>query len=161
MQRPILLLALAAGFASGCGSGKHPVNGTVTYEGQTVAKATVVFTSDIGNVATGFTDDSGNFSLLYLDKPGIPAGTYKVTVTKTKIVEGRSPAEIAESGGGTGGPDKEYLAKMKAKAAPQGPTAGTKTDVGELPAIYASVSNTPLEVKVPSDGPVKLELKKK
>jgi hypothetical protein len=161
MRRPIPIigLALAIGFVSGCGSGRHPVSGVVMFEGQPVPKATVVFTSDVGNVATGFSDDSGNFSLLYQDKPGIPAGKYKVTVTKSKIVEGRSPAEIAESGGKS--TDKEYLAKMKAKAAPPGPTITKKPDIGELPAIYASVTSTPIEVTVPSEGSVQIELKKK
>jgi len=171
MRRFLVLLAAAAGLAGGCGDGRHQVSGTVTYDGQPLTHAAVVFTGDTGAVATGFSDDSGRFTLESSGKPGLPAGSYKVSVTKTKIVEGQAPGNPDQAGK----LDKGYLEKMKAKEVakggpppgmmpgmpPVGGAKGSKADVGELPAIYASAATTPIQVQVPSSGPVEIKLEKK
>lgn len=77
----------------GCNSGPklHPVTGTVTYNGQTVAGADVTLhaANEAAELkpARGVTDASGNFSVkTYLgpdaDRNGAMAGQYKITVTK-------------------------------------------------------------------------------
>jgi hypothetical protein len=167
---PVLLLS----FLSGCGAGTSKVDGVVTLDGQPVSGATVVFTSEDGaNTASGLTDDAGKFSLAYSGKPDVPNGGYKVTVTKTAIVEGQSPALAGE-----GGPSKDYLKSMKTASVPKqttsaplmpgmpgyrppSSTAGGSGAGTELPAIYANPKDTPLSVKVPVEGDLKLELKSK
>lgn len=165
MRRPLLLLTLTAGLTAGCGDKLAPVNGTVTYDGTPVDGATVVFMTESGSKsATGRTDDAGNFSLQYNNGPGIPAGTYKVMVTRTKIIEGQAPGDPGAK------IDKGYLEKMKAKDLPKtsGPPAGLiggskapKADIGDLPSVYSSPTSTPLTVTVPAAGPVELKLEKK
>lgn len=170
MRRPLILFVLTAGLVSvsGCGDKLTPVNGTVTYDGAPLDGATIVFTNEAGTKsATARSDDSGHFALQYDNGPGIPTGTYKVSVTRTKIVEGQAPGDPGAK------MDKGYLEKMKAKDLPKsgGPPAGLmpevktgggkKADIGDLPAIYSSPSTTPLSVTVPAAGPVELKLEKK
>lgn len=165
MRRPIFLFAITAGLVSGCGDKLTPVNGTVTYDGTPLDGATIVFMNESGSKqATGRSDENGKFSLDYNNGPGVPAGTYKVMVTRTKIVEGTSPAEAA------GKIDKGYLEKMKAKDLPKGTELpahmvgnkkAAKADIGDLPTVYSSPTTTPLTVTVPAAGPVELKLEKK
>ncbi|QDU22098.1 carboxypeptidase-like regulatory domain-containing protein [Urbifossiella limnaea] len=167
MRRPFLLFAFTAGLVAGCGEKLTPVSGTVTYDGTPVDGAAVVFTNETGSkMATGRTDDSGKFTLEYDNKPGIPPGTYKVMVTRTKIVEGQAPGDPAAGGK----VDKAYLEKMKgdkvAKSADGAPpiygkAKAEKVDIGDLPPIYSSPTSTPLSVQVPVSGPVELKLEKK
>jgi hypothetical protein len=166
------------GLLSGCGGGGSKVNGVVTLDGTPVAGATVVFTSEDGAVtASGMTDDQGKFALSCAGKPEVPHGSFKVTVTKSKIVEGESPALAGEGGGG----EKDYLKAMKGSIKkdtgssgggplmpgmpgyrPPASTGGSSDLKSDLPIAYADPSKTPLTVKVPAEGDeVKLELKSK
>ncbi len=70
---------------TGC-SGEHPatypVAGEVLQNGQPVADASVVFTSQ-GPLAKGTTDAAGKFTLrTFADGDGAVAGTHRVTITK-------------------------------------------------------------------------------
>jgi hypothetical protein len=93
--------ALLAGIGfccSGCGGGEeipdlYTVTGTVTYQGQPVPNADVVFIPDgkpdpkkpAPPRAYGKTDEKGKYELLFLDgEEGAPAGKYKVVVTAYK-----------------------------------------------------------------------------
>ena len=172
---PLLIFATALLSLCGCGEKFVPVTGSVTIDGKAVAGASVTFLSDDGkHTSGGTTDESGNFTLASGADPGVRPGNYKVTVTKYPKVEGSAP---------TGDPaaDKNYINQMKKEMAasktggpmipnpktggmpqpgpPGGMTAGGAKS--ELPAVYASIETTPLTVKVPPDGPVKLELKSK
>jgi len=158
--------------ALGCGAGHSKVTGTVTLDGQPVASATVVFTADDGSrIASGFTDASGNFSLTSDNKEGTLPGKYKVSVSKTAIIEGQSPATMGDVGAKV---DPNYLKlAMKAKGTggpggppKSGPPTGSSTTGSmskqELPKIYSMPDSSPLPmVEVPTSGPVKLELKSK
>ena len=170
------LAFLACLLTLGCGSGYSTVTGTVTLDGAPLASATVMFTSEDNNrVATGFTDASGNFTMTADNKDGVLPGKYKVSVSKTGIIEGQSPA-MAAAGGAV---DPNYLkTAMKAKAAVGGPKSGPPGGPGgpggkggntptamskeELPKIYATPDKSPLPmVEVPVSGAVKLDLKSK
>jgi hypothetical protein len=171
MRRPILAgsLLLAILGMTGCGPSLKTVNGVVKLDGNPVEGATVSFVSDDGkNVYTGFTDASGNFSLVSSDnKSGALPGTYKVTVVKRAAMGG---GEAMMPG------SPEYLKQMEkdakegSKHQPKGGlmpgmmpkgtmTSGEKSD---LPNIYSSSATTPLSVTVPpSSQPVVLDLKSK
>lgn len=71
---------------SGCGGGPRgpvtaPVAGTVTYQGKPIPKLSVAFLPDKGMVATGTTDEQGQFTLM-TSKPGDGAmpGSYRVSI---------------------------------------------------------------------------------
>lgn len=176
-----LLFSAALVPLAGCSKGLTPVSGSVTLDGKTVAGAAVTFTSSDGkHIASGMTDDAGNFTLNSPNGPGAYAGSYKVTVAKYPKVEGGVPNLDA------GKADKAYEATMKkqmeASKAPIGakmpaPKGGGMMPPGgmmpipggasahsstksELPEVYASIEKTPLTVTVPAEG-VKLELKSK
>jgi len=108
-----LLVLLALACIVGCG-GMKSVNGIVTLDGKPLEGATVSFNPEDGKgeVASGMSNASGEFTLNTRGKPGINPGNYKVTVTKTKA----STADLAPGGK----PNKEEMIKMMK---PKGPTA--------------------------------------
>ncbi|MFO0880901.1 MAG: carboxypeptidase-like regulatory domain-containing protein [Gemmataceae bacterium] len=147
---PLVVLGVAVTL-TGCGGGLKSVTGSVSLDGKPVTSATVVFTTADGkSSASGMTDSSGNFSLSTNGKPGAPVGEYKVTVVKTTVIEG----EASKPG------SPEYFKQMQKGMAPSGPMVSSSSGPqSSLPAKYAAVQTTPLTAKVPSDGPIKLELK--
>jgi len=166
--------ALASVFALlGCGPSTSEVKGTVTMDGKPVDAATVIFTSDDGSsVATGFTDAQGNFTLSGANSKGVTPGTYSATVTKTGAVNEMTPGIGGPQGAGEGKMSADYVKQMEKNAAKKsggpgsgppkvGPQAGPPGGGPKtlLPQQYASPSTTPFKgIKVPTDGPVKLEL---
>jgi hypothetical protein len=80
-----LVLGCLTGIA-GCGSGLPPVapvKGTVTWKGQPVAGASVMFMPGAGRPATGTTDAEGHYRLsAFGETNGAMLGQYKVTITK-------------------------------------------------------------------------------
>lgn len=81
--------------AAGCGDGRpplHPAVGLVTYRGEPVADASVMFYPDEGRAAFAKTDAHGRFSLMtYTPGDGVVAGAYRVTVSK--VVSRAPPTE--------------------------------------------------------------------
>jgi len=79
-----VLSLIATVFTTGCGgAGTVPAGGTVTYKGQPVAEANVMFTPEGGGeIATGQTDVQGKFRVGTV-KPGDGAvpGEYRVSLT--------------------------------------------------------------------------------
>jgi hypothetical protein len=161
-------LVIAALLAAGCNPSLVRTEGEVKLDGQPVEGATVGFISDDdpSKIYSGFTDASGKFSLSSGEKSGIPAGSYKVTVVKTPKVAGAEAMNPSSP---------EYLKQMEKEAkdapkAPKGAMPGMMPKMApgfgggaksELPAIYAGTATTPLTAKVPSNGPIVLELKSK
>ncbi len=86
----------------GCGSSpSHPplvkATGTVTWKGNPLPGATVQFipSGDTkGGGATAKTNDQGLFALKYkTGAEGIPAGTYKVVISRRLLPDGTEPKE--------------------------------------------------------------------
>src|SRR4051812_25868176 len=91
--RPWACLAALALGAAGCGeatskttAARVPTTGKVTFAGKPLADATVEFIpvgSTPGQGGYGQTDDEGLYSVSdHKGKSGLPAGDYKVTVSK-------------------------------------------------------------------------------
>jgi len=121
---------------TGCDQGPtlYPATGTVTYEGKPVTNAAIVFGSQEAQVATGGTDASGKFTLVTQGKPGIPKGTYQVTVYKaagTTEMSGTPSAEDMKNAATSGGPTKPKL---------------------EIPPKYAAFKTTDLSATVTEDA---------
>ena len=165
MNRWLTLLAFAAlAPLAGCGGKTVPVSGVATLDGKAVGGATVVFTSEDGKTTyNGTTDDSGNFTLSSGETTGAAPGNYKVMVTKyPKVTVGADPnskesldamKKMADKSKQGSGP------KMGMPGMPMSGGAGGSGAKSELPEIYASNATTTLTAKVPSDGPIKLEMK--
>lgn len=153
-----ILLVLIPVVSAGCGGSYHKVEGTVTMDGAPVEKATVLFipTKEGGQSATGQTDASGKFKLNNpSNDKGIPAGTYKVVITKG------DPASTPASGGADlSDPTKameEFFKNQKKdkRGMPIPPEAKS-----ELPVKYTKQDTTPLEVTIPASGAINLILEK-
>lgn len=164
----MLLMFMAVALCSTSCGGLVTVKGVVTLDGAPVEGATVSFvTGDGKHTYTGLTDAGGNFTLLSADqKPGVAAGTYKVTVVKTPAMK-MGPTE-------PGSPEymKEMQNEQKEGAKFSKPKIGMPPGMpgmaksgaakSELPVVYATVGTTPLTAKVPPDtNPIAIELKSK
>jgi len=126
-------LALAV---AGCSSegGLVPVSGKVTYRGQPVPGATVLFMGDENTrPTTAISGSDGSYSLMTLDSRGAMPGKYSVVVSKTDV-----PPDQGEP------PSMEEAAKL----ANRPPPAVKQL----LPAKYGDVTRTPLQFEVTS-GP--------
>ena len=84
--RTTLFLAVLAFTFTGCGyrrPAQVKTTGTVTLDGEPVAQASLMFIPDSGRPASGNTNTNGAFELSsYGGNDGLPAGNYRVTVTK-------------------------------------------------------------------------------
>lgn len=76
-------------------SGVIPVSGKVTYQGDAIEGATVIFTPAGDNrSASGITDSDGNYKLTTLQAgDGALPGDYQVTIYKTEEVDPMSDEE--------------------------------------------------------------------
>jgi hypothetical protein len=123
---PVVCLALTT---LGCG-GPVAVEGTVTFEGQPLEEATVLFHPTDGSAgASALTDAKGAFRLIGTQKDGIAPGEYRVTVSKKEFPPGLKPAD----------PTKltiPLVEKMQET----------------LPLAYTLPDRTPLRVTVPRGG---------
>ena len=98
MRWIIGLVAALAMTAAGCGRGDKPLMadaaGSVTYNGDPLEGATVVFVPDSGLPATGITDAEGRFTWNTRGDSGAVVGPGKVAITAVEqliVVEGREP----------------------------------------------------------------------
>ena len=144
--RIALLLSVCMAVVGGCGSNPHPelrrVSGTVTYNGEPVADATVAFYNNASSrLATGRTDATGQFSLTsYNPQDGALPGEHRVVVTKS---ESSGDEEVALS------MDEAVQTRPKRTRSRQ-----------LLPKEYGSEDTTPIVVQVSEDGQndLKIEL---
>ena len=132
-QVPCVLVVLAGAIlAAGCGGPDRPatvpVTGKVTYRGQPVLEATVVFQPESGRPATGMTDESGRFWLSTFEAgDGAIPGPHTVTIHPH------------------GGDDVE---EMPNPGEPLRPRAASSP----IPARYADVQTSELSVAVDVNG---------
>src|ERR1700752_1592241 len=90
----LLLIVIVA--ACGCnrsGLNLAYVEGVVTYNGQPVEQAGVLFKPDTGPFAMGTTDAEGKFTLTTANRPGALIGEHKVSISKTKTTVLQRPGE--------------------------------------------------------------------
>lgn len=69
----------------------EPVSGTVTLDGRPLANASVTFVpsgTTRGTGATGVTGPDGKYTLMSRGEPGVPAGDYRVVVSKLVLPDG-------------------------------------------------------------------------
>lgn len=130
----LLLLLTASSVWIGCGGparldGVIAATGVVTYQGQPVADATVVFAPQgPGRAACGRTDAHGRFQLTTLvSGDGLMPGKYQVTVSKTEVAgamtEEESQAYFQKHGKPPKVTTKETLPAKYKTAATSGLTA--------------------------------------
>lgn len=78
-----------------------PVEGAITFDGEPLAGAEVMFDSPDGPRGFGLTDENGRFTVTTRQfGAGLPAGTYRVLVTgseKTRIRGAGKPVALATS----------------------------------------------------------------
>lgn len=146
-----VVACLMCGWFSGCsGAAKgapklHRVSGTVTYKGQPVPGAKVMFLGD-GNKppAVGTTDDSGHYTLASLAGTGAVAGKHQVVVLKETEPD---PTE------------KVNMSMDEAAVAAKHPPKAKPT-TSLIPAKYASAQTSGLEFEVKegrNDIPIELQ----
>ena len=122
---------------AGCGPELAEVKGRVTYRGQPLAGANVSFVPTQGQIATGVTDASGQFTLQTGPRPGAAVGQYKVCVTKFSPASLVSPARA------------EDIKKMKMYQGGKVP-APSKS---EIPEKYGHPNQSGLEAVVTGNPP--------
>ncbi|MDG1991857.1 MAG: carboxypeptidase-like regulatory domain-containing protein [Pirellulales bacterium] len=146
LGRITLFLAALAFTFTGCGY-RRPTQvktaGTVTLDGEPVAQASLMFIPDSGRPASGNTNTNGAFELSsYGGNDGLPAGNYRVTVTKLVLKDKY----------------QEQLKKLETQAeeAAESGEASEAVDVefsdnaykNELPEKYAELDTTDINVTI-------------
>lgn len=119
---------IALGGCGDSGPSTRQVKGVVTYRGQPVAQAAVMFSPVKGGQglpAAGQTNEAGEFSLWTGSKTGAAPGEYVVTVSKSELV-----------------PTGEKIPK------PEGGMEDVMTTKDLLPPIYKLSTTSPLKVTV-------------
>lgn len=149
MRSFILLSAFVALAFSGCGGaapakGRQPVfvvHGKVTYQGQPVSGADVIFKSEsVERSAFGRTDADGNFQLsTFGSNDGAVAGKHSVVIMKSIVAAPSTPEAPVES--------QDYVPPGFEKVKP----TVAKAERG-LPAKYAKVESSGLMAMVNEDG---------
>jgi hypothetical protein len=123
----IVPLLVCLTLTTGCGSGRPKcvsISGVVTYHGQPLEGAVVIFIPPKSRSATGITDTQGRFTLqTFSAGDGGVLGDHVVCISKTVV---------------------------DATAAQKSPYSKTKS---LLPAIYGTPVKTPLRATVTAEGP--------
>jgi hypothetical protein len=130
-----IFAALAALFATGCGSGTATVSGTVTYQGQPLSGGSVIIYCADKQIVRGMIGPDGGYTI-----PNVPRGSVVVTVqSNARIPVGlRSPQHLPPFTSGTPTPP------------PVGLSAGTPSETrgAVLPPRFALPEESGLSVVV-------------
>lgn len=139
----VLPFALLVGCSGGQG-GSATVSGTVMYKSTPVSGARVTFfsTTEVNGVRDTFsttTDDSGKYVIAAVGKSkGLPAGAYKVTVSKLQLKPG---AKV---------PDENDMMQIEASGMGMNVLPGQYADVGQTPlsaTLNEGKNEFPIEIK--------------
>jgi hypothetical protein len=138
----IFMAMLGFAVTTGCDSGPSiaKVTGKVTLNGVPIKGASVQFHPEKGPMATGITDDQGNFTLI----PGAPIGMNKVAISK--------PAPPDTGNSMPANPKPEDMAKMAAQMSQSGSLKRTKPPKSEVPDKYGDPSSSGLTADVTSNA---------
>jgi hypothetical protein len=146
----VLLAICVALVVGGCSDGGRPetapVSGTVTYNGEAVAGANVVFIPKEGGSrnASGTTDSQGKYQLTtFEENDGAVPGAYSVTIREGGTDEDLSAMSSED-------PSAGYGAAMDAAASGGAPPAGEAAEEGGIPAKYADPNQSGLDRTVES-----------
>ena len=138
----VILLTL---LVSGCGPGLRtiPASGVLRWNGQPLSKAELTFMRKgaQGPAAIATTNAEGHFRLTTGKYEGIVPGKYTVIVQKSSVAEMNIPDPLPDG--------MELSAYLQANNIIAHPL---------LPAVYGSVTQTPLEIEITEDGPNEFEL---
>lgn len=139
----VVVACLAVGAFGGCSGGAkdkpklYRVTGAVTYKGQPVPGAKVMFLGDGKSPpAVGVTDDSGKFILSSLAGTGAVAGKHPVMIVKNTDAAPEAPADTSM--------------EAAAKAAQTKNVAPKEASL--IPAKYANAATSGLEFEVKTSG---------
>lgn len=153
---PVILTASVLGCSSGgAGPTLAPVDGEVTFSGNPIAGATVVFIPEKGPVAIGITDTEGKFRLSTGTDRGAVVGQCKATVT----VPDPAP-EAALTQPKTQAEAEAYMKKVNAlQEARIGAGAAAQKPESLIPAKFAKAETSGLSYTVKTgSNHFKLEL---
>jgi hypothetical protein len=144
--------------SSGCNNADSKftkVKGTITYNGQAVEGATVLFiaTNSSGESGVGVTDASGNYTLTAPDavsvNSGVVPGDYTVLVTKEEVTQTSHPLIEAEQKG------EITYSELQQQLAAQGISATEAVKITRtplLPTVYSQPTSTTLKATVQKGG---------
>jgi len=154
MRHSVIILSLFVLAFIGCNNPDArftKVEGTITYNGEAVAGASIIFspTDSSGESASGKTDKSGKYTLTTAGAEnagtGVAPGTYNVLVTKVQSTQTSDPDVLAEQ-------RKEITEEeLQRRLAAKGLTPSTAVKIEYkhlLPEIYGQPSSTPLKATV-------------
>lgn len=135
------ILATGTGCSKGSGLKTGSVSGTVTFNGQPVANAQVVFQpKEGGQNAIGTTDSNGRYTLMTGTDKGAIIGTHRVSVTVQQGAAQLSSIDATD-------PSAAYGQAMAAAASGQ-PLAAQNPSSGGIPAKYGNPATSGLEFTV-------------
>lgn len=144
---PTLALLAASALLAGCGGPKElprgAVRGRVTLAGKPLPGATIVFENKAVGVSQSATlDDEGKYEFVTYAASGLPAASYKVTVSNGRfMLPGEEIPRLAPTA--------------------KGPAAPPKKAAAVIPDKYAKAESSGLsaEVKAGDNSPFDFELK--
>ncbi len=88
-----LLAGATIPLAAGCGSSLPQVEGVVTWDGQPLSNARVVFQAPDRPMAVATTDENGHYAVMTGSQPGMASGSYQVTVSAYETRRSRDAVE--------------------------------------------------------------------
>lgn len=139
-------VVLAVVLMAGCGGSEGPprgdVQGRLTLDGKALGGATVIFENpSVGVAQAATTDSDGKYEFLSYEAAGLPAASYKVTVSSGRFMQ----------------PGEEIPFVQVSGAKPVTPAAPVAT----VPAKYAKADSSGLsaEVKAGDNPPFDFDLK--
>ena len=126
----------------GCSGSKElprsPVKGRITLGGKPVSGATVGFESKgIGVAQTTTTDEDGKYEFVAYNSVGLPAGSYKVTVSAGRFMQPGEEIPKIDAKGPVGPPPKKTNVAIPDKYA--------KTESSGLSADVKASDNPPFD----------------